>query len=238
MDIHKPKAARTFGEFAREIVTIVCGILIALGLEEAIRAHHDVTVAEEARKNVRAEVALNLSFIQGRTVDQECIDRRIDEMASLLARAGEGPLDPRPQWLGHPGTAPMFVERWQAATASGRSSLFPPKEQDLFGNLYGLFIRYNEHAAREQTVWAHLRALETWEGPLGPAARLAFAEALQDARYEDWDLRYAGGIALQRGATLGIKPPTEDRTLTSICLPTNTARADALRRLNVPFGEP
>jgi hypothetical protein len=238
MDIHKPKAAHTWSEFAREIVTIVCGILIALGLEEGVRAHHDVTVADEARKNVRAEVELDLGFIQGRIADQECIDRRIDEIASLLTRAGDGPLDPRPQWLGHPGTIPMFVGRWQAATASGRSSLFPPKEQDLFDNLYGLFVRYNEHETREQLVWAHLRALETWAGPLGAAARLEFAEALQEARYEAWDLKYAGGIALQRGETLGIRPRDENRTLSSICLPTTTTRAEALRRLNVPYGEP
>jgi hypothetical protein len=238
MDIHKPKAAHTWGEFAREIVTIVCGILIALGLEEAIRAHHDVTLAKEARENVRAEAELDLGFIKGRIADQGCIDRRIDEIASLLTRAGEGALDPRPQWLGHPGFVPMFVERWQAATASGRSSLFPPKEQDLFDNLYALFRHYNEHEAHEQTVWAHLRSLEAWDGPLGPAARLAFAEALQEARYEAWDLRYSGEIALQRGEALGIKPRDEKRTLSSICLPTNTARSEALRRLNVPYGEP
>ena len=35
MDIHKPHAPHSWGEFAREIATIVTGILIALALEQA-----------------------------------------------------------------------------------------------------------------------------------------------------------------------------------------------------------
>lgn len=36
MEIHKPKAAHSWREFLIEIGTIVCGILIALGLEQVI----------------------------------------------------------------------------------------------------------------------------------------------------------------------------------------------------------
>ena len=35
MDIHKPHAPHSLGELAREIATIVTGILIALALEQA-----------------------------------------------------------------------------------------------------------------------------------------------------------------------------------------------------------
>jgi hypothetical protein len=38
MEIHKPKAAHNVREFLIEIGTIVCGILIALGLEQAVEA--------------------------------------------------------------------------------------------------------------------------------------------------------------------------------------------------------
>jgi hypothetical protein len=37
MDIHSPKAAHSIREFLIEIGTIICGILIALGLERGRR---------------------------------------------------------------------------------------------------------------------------------------------------------------------------------------------------------
>jgi hypothetical protein len=40
MEIHRPKAAHSIGEFLVEIATIICGILIALGLEQAIETLH------------------------------------------------------------------------------------------------------------------------------------------------------------------------------------------------------
>jgi hypothetical protein len=40
VDIHKPKAAHNGREFAIEIATIICGIVIALGLEQLVEALH------------------------------------------------------------------------------------------------------------------------------------------------------------------------------------------------------
>lgn len=238
MEIHKPKASHSWREFAVEIGTIVIGVLIALAAEQAVEAIRNRHVAEEARRNVRAEAGLDLSFVKGRLDAAACVDRRIDELAALLARAGDGSLDPAPGWIGHPPTTPMFTTRWASATASGRNSLFSSDEQETFGNLYGLFARFDEHQQREQAAWSHLRALETWTGPLGPAARIAFAEALQDARYEQWDLKYAGAVALQRGAAMGFKPREDPSPSDSICLPLATPRQEVLARMKTPFGEP
>ena len=40
MEIHKPKAVHSIREFLIEIGTIICGILIALGLEQALEVSH------------------------------------------------------------------------------------------------------------------------------------------------------------------------------------------------------
>jgi hypothetical protein len=239
MEVHKPKAAHNWREFAIEIGTIVIGVLIALAAEQVAEAVHDRHAAEQARRNIRAEALLDVGFVKGRADAEACTDRRLDELAVLLARAGDGPLQPRPNWVGHPPTGPMFTGRWVSATASGRNSLFPPEEQAQFAELYGLFMRLDEHQQREQAAWAHLRALETWNGPLGPAARIAFAQALQDARYEEWDLKYAGGFALKAAASMGLKAPADgDDATSAICMPMTTPRADALAKLKAPFGEP
>ncbi|THD60483.1 hypothetical protein [Phenylobacterium sp.] len=240
MEIHKPKAAHSWREFATEIGTIVIGVLIALAAEQAVEAIHEHHVAEEARRNVRAEAALDVGFVQGRLAANACVDQRIEDLQGLLARAGDGAPQPRIGWVGHPPTTPMFTTRWASATASGRNSLFSADEQDRYGNLYGLFARFDEHQSREQAAWARLRILETWPGPLGPALRLELAKALQEARYEAWDLRFGGSVVLQQAKALGIMSAEDpsDPSLAAICLPLSTPRAEALARLKRPMGEP
>ena len=66
MEVHTPKVAHSWRAFAVEIGTIVIGVLIVLAAEQAVEAIHNRHVAEEARRNVRAEAALDLSFVKGR----------------------------------------------------------------------------------------------------------------------------------------------------------------------------
>ncbi|HEY3814673.1 MAG TPA: hypothetical protein VGL66_15745 [Caulobacteraceae bacterium] len=237
MDIHKPKLPKNWREFLSEIGIIVIGVLIALGAEQTVAALHDRQTAAEARRNVRAEAQWNVDSIQERLDTQACLDQRLDKLSALLSDAREGPLKPPPSWVGRPPTGPMFEDRWLAATASGRNSNFAPKEQENFGILYGLFSRYNANQAAEQLVWAHLRALEGWQGPLGPAARLAFAHDLEEARYEAWDLHYSGVFAIRAAARLGLHPANKP-AVSSICLPLDTPRPEATRRLGGQVGQP
>ena len=191
MRLHVPKPLHGWRAFAGEVGVIVLGVLIALGAGQILEWMHDRQVAEEARENVRAEARLDLGFIRDRIAAQDCIEKRLSDLSAILGKAGAGTLEPRPTWIARPPTVPFFTARWQAATASGRNSLFPAKEQEQFGTLYQIFGRYNDYQPGEQEVWADLRALETWQGPLGPEARVAFANSLQQAKYLAWDLNYA-----------------------------------------------
>jgi hypothetical protein len=238
MHFHLPKPLHGWREFAGEVGIIVIGVLIALGAGQVVEWLHDRQVAEDARQNVRAEAKLDLGFIQGRIDAQRCIEARLAELSMILGNAGEGSLDPPPTWISKPPTVPFFTARWQAATASGRNSLFAAKEQEQFGTLYQIFNRYNDYQPREQEVWADLRALETWRGPIGPEARVAFAKSLQQAKYLAWDLNYAGTYALKTGAEMGLLSKSAPGDQDPICLPITTPRADALRQLNAPLGEP
>jgi hypothetical protein len=238
MHFHLPKPLHGWREFAGEVGIIVIGVLIALGAGQVVEWLHDRQVAEEARQNVRAEAKLDLGFIQGRIDAQRCIEARLAELSTILGNAGEGSLEPPLTWISKPPTVPFFTARWQAATASGRNSLFAANEQEQFGTLYQIFNRYNDYQPREQEVWADLRALETWRGPIGPEARVAFAKSLQQAKYLAWDLNYAGTYALKTGAEMGLLSKSAPGDPDPICLPITTPRADALRQLNAPLGEP
>jgi hypothetical protein len=238
MHIHLPKPLHGWRELFGEVGIIVLGVLIALGLEQVAETVHEHREAAEARDNVRSEAAFDLETINDRIAVEQCIDHRLGELAAILGAAGDGTLKRQPTWIGSPPTGPFFTRRWEAATASGRNSLFAAAEQERFGQLYDIFLRFNEYQAREQEVWADLRALETWRGPLGPEARLSFAKDLQQARYLAWDLNFAGRKTLANLKATGITLARPDPGTPSICLPIDTPRGEALRRFDPLFGQP
>lgn len=225
-------------EFVGEVGIIVLGVLIALGAEQVVEIVHDQHVAAQARENVRAEARFNLSSIQERLAIQPCIERRLGDLSRILSTTGKGVLQPQPSWIARPPTGPFFRGRWNAATASGRNSLFPSEEQERFSVLYEIFARYDEYQGREQIVWAKLRALETWQGPLGTEAQLSFANALQEAKYYAWDLNYAGTFAVRNGRSMGLLNSPSKSLVAAICVPITTKRIEALRQLKTGFGEP
>jgi hypothetical protein len=55
MHIHKPKAPHGLGEFVREIGVIVCGVLIAIALEQAVEALHRRAQAREMLEKLHEE---------------------------------------------------------------------------------------------------------------------------------------------------------------------------------------
>jgi hypothetical protein len=63
MDIHKPKPWHGARELAKEIGTIVIGVLIAIGAEQAVEALHHRAQADAMAQKLRAESVESRSFI-------------------------------------------------------------------------------------------------------------------------------------------------------------------------------
>jgi hypothetical protein len=247
MDIRKPKQWHGVREFLKEYAIIVIGVLTALAAEQAVEAVREHHAAAESREAIYREIRQNLSFMKGRLKTQACVEKRLDEIGSLLAKAGEGPMAPPPQWVGQPSTWFMASQRWQVATESGHASLFDADEQDRLADVYVITTHFADAEHSEQAAWAQLRGLETWTGPLGNAGRVHFASALQSARYELWDIRASIGLAFDRAKVLGIAD-NEARTMGgghaiphAVCLPIGTPRDKALAvlaRSSTPWGQP
>ena len=241
---HKPKPWDGWREFLKEIGTIVIGVLIALGAEQGVEWSHHREQAAEARSAVRAEVAKNLTEIQVRLATQTCVEKRLDEIGELLSRTQEGVLSQTPNWVGQPAIVYMASQRWQAAAGSGRVSLFDVDEQGRYATIYNQTAELAAQEGPEQVAWAQLRGLEDWRGPLGPAGRVSFLQALQQARYSLWSTRVTLLLALKAGRSVGISPPAQAKINAlphSVCLPISTPRATALAALtdtDASFGQP
>lgn len=90
MEIHKPKAAHSWREFLVEIGTIICGIVIALLLEQAVEAIHRDREVREAREALATEIRGDAERLKLIVEADACLERQLDVYASW-ARGGAKP---------------------------------------------------------------------------------------------------------------------------------------------------
>jgi hypothetical protein len=230
MEIHKPKAAANWREFAIEIGTIICGILIALGLEQAIEAVHRNTLRHDAREAIRGEIRRNLGIFARRDHVQRCIDERLQALEALLVSPAAGEHLPRPLWVGRPQVWSISESRWTASTSGGRTALLSPDEQARYGEVYAAFRELDDAERVEQLAWAHLRELETLPS-LDVGSRGRLIEALHEARYSNFRIKIAGAQERQMTQAIGVSadPSTENEGSRSVCVPLNTTREEGLK---------
>ena len=237
MRFHVPKPLHGWRAFAGEVSIIVLGVLIALLAEQAVQSFNNRSAAEEARNNIRAELAINIGRMQAADGRGACLARRLDELAGFISEARKGRSLADVTWIGRPPIWDMQTQRWQSAAASGRSSLFQPDEQAAIADLYSLMADYQAEERVEQEAWAKLRGLAGLEA-LSDARDASLSDALQQARYSAWLLNIDSKQAEAVAKRVGIRGAPQAWSLSPLCIPTNVARADALKRLGSVYGEP
>jgi hypothetical protein len=235
MDLHKPKPWHGGREFLKEVVTIVIGVLIALGAEAVVEKFHDARLAREARAAVRAEIAQDLANFQRQEQWRPCLDRRLVELSDLLSKAQRGlPFEPA-QTIGNPGAYFVQTHRWEAAKAGGRTSLLSLEEQRQFGRLYTDLAAIYQHELAESDAWADLLALQGVARP-SPELLGRAQMALAHARVENWRVRAYLREGLEIAASIGVQPTPgwladkkmlADRQL--LCLPISTPHDEAAK---------
>ena len=205
MEIHKPKAWHGWREFAKELGTIVAGILIALGLEQAVVAVHERTIAQEAREAVRAEVRENLWWLRERETLEPCVRRRLVELEDVLAQARKGQPIPLIQHLGDTSHQKITDLRWRANAQAGRASLFSGEEQQLMGEMYFTTDQFVRAQDQEEAAWAKLAFLQGLTR-LSPQDLHDFAVLLGQARRQNETAVLDAYRARQWAQRMGLSP--------------------------------
>jgi hypothetical protein len=237
MDSHLPKSLHGWRAFAGEVAIIVLGVLIALFAQQVVQNLNDASAARQARDNIRAELAVNIGRMQSADERTACLTRRLDEIAGFIRNARHGRSLARVTWIGRPPVWDMESSRWQSAAGSGRSSLFQPDEQAAIGDVYSLMTDYQAEVRVEQEAWAKLRGLAGLER-LSEARDASLSDALQQARYSQWLLNIDSKQAQDAARRLGIRGTPVPHSLSPLCIPTNVAWADAIKRIGSGYGEP
>lgn len=229
MEIHKPKPVHNWREFLKEYAIIVVGVLTALCAEQAVETLHEHSRAAEARIDIHAEIARNLTYMNIRNANEACVSRRLDEIDGLIAASAAGNLPPDPIWIGQALGLIMHDGKYKAATQSGSVSLFSNEEQGIYTDLYAMFDTYWEQAVRERAVWADLRTLEKHPPP-SAVLDWQLRSAVQKARAARWSIELTRIVAIRDAARIGVTSPGEaNGPKLSVCLPLHTPRAEALK---------
>ncbi|MDE2355921.1 MAG: hypothetical protein KGL69_04115 [Alphaproteobacteria bacterium] len=159
MEIHRPKAAETWREFLVEIGTITCGILIALGLEQALTGFDWAQKVTETRSALGLELAENLGKIEVRVELASCINQRLDALARIVDSAtlsGALPALPAPR------TPPYYswgTGVWESALSSQTASHLPVEQLRGYSRLYQILDRIAAAEPQEEQAWTVLYGL-------------------------------------------------------------------------------
>jgi len=204
MDIHKPKPWRGGREFAKEVGTIVLGVLIPLGAEAVVEKLHEQRISNEARDAVRAEINLDLANMKRRDTMEACYARRFAELGDFIAKAEAREPFPLPLTIASPPWHIVYTQRWEAAAAGGRASLLSSDEQRSFARVYANLELFRQYENVELEAWTVLMGLEGVTHPSDELLARA-RSALGKARIADFRANGALLEAEDRAARIGIK---------------------------------
>ena len=210
MDIHRPKAAHSIREFLIEIGTIICGILIALGLEQGVEWFHWRGEVAAGREHLREEIAFNERVYVHRFDVAACVKQNLGDLKSVVAKLeGRKPVSAIPEFQS-PGNGPIRHEIWNSLNAAQVLVHFPKDELTKYSEFYQ-YIRDAEYFMdRESRAWRQLHLLEGDPGQLTRQDISALRVALGDSEEMSNGLAEVAQTQVDLGRELGIAIPKPD----------------------------
>jgi hypothetical protein len=207
VEVHKPKAMHNWGEFLKEVGTIVLGVLIALAGEEAVQAlqwRHEVGVVEDSLDDELSDVVfaarerVKISDCQRRTLDR--LDQLADESrGTILIR--NAPVTRNRLW----GSA-----AWDAAVASGMLAHMDHDTRNTYANLFSFVHLFRELNLRQEELWATINAYRR-PRPLTETSRERFVEAVSQLRALTGTMNLAAQQFVDQAKPLNIELSAEQQ---------------------------
>jgi hypothetical protein len=156
----KSKPWRDWREFLWEIVTIVIGVLLALGAGQMVDALHWKDEVAAERLTLRDEVRQNLAATAKRVSQRACIERRLDQLGEVFRRQARG----EPLGIIAPVTRPTVFTytqgSWQIALAEQALGHMPLKEKLAYSDAFESFRIYTDLRHEEDEIWRRLGLLD------------------------------------------------------------------------------
>jgi hypothetical protein len=159
MDIHRPKPWHGLREFLKEYGIIVLGVLTAIGLEQVVEQLHWRHVVREHREVLDDTVSEFYASMLSRADMQDCVDRRLGEIATILARHDAG----QPLGVIGPVSTPTATVAdtgaFEMSLADQTFSHMRFEEQTQYFARLGSYKVFKEVTTNEREVWRELARL-------------------------------------------------------------------------------
>ena len=168
LDVHPPHApTHTWKDFFIHIATIAVGLLIAVGLEQAVEAIHHHRERTKAPENLREEITANRKTLAKdlKSLDSEkqMLAANMDILHKLRAHQTVAPDSLRFYWQ----CSSMEESAWQTAREAAAIPLFPTWQ------IQGSSFVYGQQALVNSAGIAHSRQITEADIPLRFAPTLA-----------------------------------------------------------------
>jgi hypothetical protein len=163
-------------------MTIVAGIVIAIGLEQAVETLHWHEKVKAAREALRHELQRADEFYAFRVAINECVAQRLSQLNDIVESAA--------QTLVH----------------------FPASERERYGSTYGQQIDIRSWMNEELAVWAAIRILQGNPDRLSASDLTLIRQNIQIARSLNYLIVVNARDQLSRASALGlpkVKAPAE-----------------------------
>ena len=197
MHIHKIKPVHGWKEFLNEILIIVIGVLIALGLEQTVEELHWRHKVADAEERLKIEETANFGFAAEQVIVTPCILAQLDLIRDHLISGDVKPLptDNFPNNLAvlRLPTRPWAKGTWEALQQDGSAAHFSVERQRHLGALYHLVETMVDAVSQSGNASGRLLAT-SYNSAISPEMRdnLLITVAEQYRRSQ-----YMGRIALQ-----------------------------------------
>ena len=191
MHFHLPKPLHGWRELLGEVGVIVIGVLIALSAEQLVETIHWRHTVDAEREALNGDVRGQWNAMTARVVMEPCVDRRLDELALVLARHKShqplGIIGP----IGRPGVWSGSTSALQMASADQSLSHMSTDEKAAYFHAQSDFEIFELAANEERATWRTLQLLDDadslteadWQ-----SLKRAYRDALDSNRTLKFDL--------------------------------------------------
>jgi hypothetical protein len=182
MEPHAPAGPiHSARDFFLHLLIVTIGILIALGLEQLVEAHHRAKIAAVAVQGFRREI----------TDDMEEVKNVLDAVPELRAQvqsavAALGDTGAHPQPIKYPGIHFDFISSasWDTALATQALGDLPYDTVKRYAAAYVVLHLFLEQESHAINLWQDMRRFGEDAAPLSKDERVALVEELR--RYDSY----------------------------------------------------
>jgi hypothetical protein len=207
MHVHLPKPLHGWREFVGEVGVIVLGVMIAIGLDQAVEAMHWRGEVRDASAAIQEDMGQSNRAFAYRVAAHDCIARRLATLNEIIERAAKHqPVPMLGEVIPDIGNA-LFKNAWETSRSAQTLTHFNHDTLRLYGSYYVGLDSVQTFMGHEVDDWGVLKILQGDPGRLGPTDISGLRIAIRHASFENDIIADIAQSELQTSRSLGVEVP-------------------------------